>query len=340
MLTSSRNANARTILYPDSNEDDMKSGVLALVDPNGASTSSNVMDSENDLGSSSRAVPSTTGESPNRNQEPPTASPPPPPPPPTPRQDWKKVQREREKRERDERERIKALIRHDHSERRHAEELRKMSTGSQKQPAVSPAPPAQAPPTRIKSSEIRVQVRTFDGGSLRSSFSRYATIAGQIRPWIDSVAESDMPYTLKLILTPMPNRTIEAAEEDVALADLEITASCTLVMVPVRHFTESYGPSVSGTIGSAVTGTFGYLTGSIYSLASGIGTVIGYPAQPPTQPSTGIDEGDPKRSERHSIRVRTLADQRQESRSNDQQFYNGNQLNFQPRKDNEEGKDS
>ncbi len=88
------------------------------------------------------------------------------------------------------------------------------------------------------SSEVRIQVRTFEGSTLRSSFPRTATIATHVRPWIDSNAEHKTPYNLKIILTPLPTRTVEAAEEEKSLDDLDIIGSCTLVMVPVKGFVE------------------------------------------------------------------------------------------------------
>jgi UBX domain len=253
---------------------------------------------------------------------------------PTSRQDWTRTQRERERQLREERERIRAQIKHDHAERRRLEELRR-------QPAIDltshdSKSPTKSPTKRPGISEIRVQVRTFDGSTLRSTFAKNATVTGQIRPWIDRAAGQSTPYSLKIVLTPLPNRTIEAAEEAKSLEDLDIINSCTLVMVPVRGFVESYAPPGSGIIGSAVSGGYNLLSGSVGAVFGGVRSVLGFgqvTAETPT-PSAPVEALS--RPPTGQVRVRTLADQRMDAQSKDHQFYNGNQLNFEPRKDEED----
>ncbi len=254
----------------------------------------------------------------------------------TPQQDWTRMQRERQRQQLEERERIKAQIKHDHAERRRLEELRR-------QPAFDPTAhdadhPAESTSRRLKSSEIRIQVRTFEGSTLRSTFPRNATISTQVRPWIDSTAEQTTPYNLKIILVPRPNHTIEAAEEEKSLDDLDIIGSCTLVMVPVKGFVESYAPSGSGIIGSAVSGGYNLFSGSVGAVFGGVRTVLGFgqvasEPQAPSEPEAASSNPPPGQ-----VRVRTLADQRIEAQTKAHQFYNGNQLNFEPRKDDEDSK--
>ena len=254
-----------------------------------------------------------------------------------PQQDWTARQRERERQQREERERIKAQIRHDHAERRRLEELRR-------QPAVDLTyhdanNPAVSNARRLNSSEVRIQVRTFEGSILRSSFPRTATIVTHVRPWIDSTAQQITPYNLKIILTPLPTRTIEAAEEEKSLDDLDIAGSCTLVMVPVKGFVESYAPPGSGIIGSTVSGGYSLLSESIGAVIGGVRSVLGFgQVTAEQQPAPSSSEETVSRPSSGEVRVRTLADQRDGAHKKNQQFYNGNHLNFIPREDTEDDK--
>lgn len=253
------------------------------------------------------------------------------------RQNWRGVQRERERQQQVERERIKAQIQHDHAERRRLNELRR-------QPAIDLTAHdagnlAESSSRRPTSSEVRIQVRTFEGSTIRSAFGKTATISSQVRPWIDSTTQQSNPYNLKIILAPQPNRTIEAAEEEKSLEDLDLVGSCTLVMVPVKGLVESYGPSGSGMIGSAVSGGYNLLSGSIGAVLGGVQSVLGFGQVSSEVPVQAAPEGRSTSPPTGQVRVRTLADQRIEAQKKDQQFYNGNQLNFESRKDKEDGKE-
>lgn len=249
----------------------------------------------------------------------------------TPQQNWARMQRERERRQREERERIKAQIRHDHAERRRGEEIRRQSGDDPTINDHSTKKPSS-------SSEVRIQVRTFDGSTFRSTFPKGATIGDQIRPWIDSSIEQTAPYTLKIILTPRPNKTIEAAEEGKSLEDLEIVGSCTLVMNPVKEYVESYAPTGSDTVGSAVSGGYNLLSSSVGAVFGGVRSMLGLGQTITPQGPLSAPQGPSSRPASGQVRVRTLADQRIEAQKEDQQFYNGNQLNFEPRKDDDTDK--
>jgi UBX domain len=246
-----------------------------------------------------------------------------PPVKPTTQQDWIRKQRERERKQREERERIKAQIRHDHELRR--------------QPAVEPTIRNVSKVARLTTrwpspSKIRVQVRTFEGSTLRSTFPKSATVAREIRPWIDSTVQQGTPYNLKIVLTPQPNHTIETAEEAKSLEDLDIIGSCTLVMAPVKKFVNSNGPPGPGLVGSAILGGYNSLSGSLGAVFNGVRSVLGFGQNMVEHqiPST-TEEASPA-TPKGQVRIRTLADQRIDLQK-DQQFYNGNQLNFVPRSD-------
>jgi hypothetical protein len=243
--------------------------------------------------------------------------------------DYIKMQKEREQKAKDERERIKQQIKADRDERRRLDQLRKQQEvasepGTQSNPAAKPK----------SSHQIRVQVRTFDGSTLRQSFEPSSTIAKEIRPWVDEASKQTAPYNLKLILTPMPNKNIEAGEEEQSLPDLGVKGSCTLVMVPVQGYVESYtGSGPANLVISAVSGGYNLLSGTAGALFGGVRSVLGYGRTGEEVPQTA----NPTTPEASQVRVRSLADQRAEAAKRDQQFYNGNSTNFQPRKD--EGKD-
>ena len=254
------------------------------------------------------------------------------------RADYVKMQKEREQKQRDERERIKHQIKNDREERRRREELRK-----QPQHVVDGTASTSAASGIPNSRDIRVQVRTFDGSTLRQTFAPSANITSDIRPWIDSTAAQLLPYNLKLILTPLPNRNIEAAEEEQSLVDLGIQGSCTLVMVPVKGYVESYtGSTAGGLLGTAVSGGYNVVAGTAGAVLGGVRSLLGWDgqessAEPAAGSIVGATQEEPGQSN-PNVRVRTLADQRLEAaKKKDHQFYNGNQLNFEPRKD--EGKD-
>ena len=251
------------------------------------------------------------------------------------RSEYIQMRREREQSQRDERERIQAHIKADREERRHRDQVQKMNDAGMASTNSSTS-------TKQKTSDIRLQVRTFDGSTLRKTFPQTATLAGEVRPWIDESSDTNMPYNLKLILTPLPNKNIEAAEEEQSLPDLGIRGSCTLVMVPVKGYVESYtGSTAGGLVGSAVSGGYNLVTGTAGAVFGGVRSMLGY-GQPQAESSSEASPSDPSanasKNAQGSMRVRTLADQRAEERGKDHQFYNGNALNFQPNKDDDENK--
>jgi hypothetical protein len=275
------------------------------------------------------------------------------------RADYIRMQREREQAARNERERIKAQIKADREERRRLDDLRKQN----QQPLSSdPEDPTASKYARAGSSirsggtQLRVQVRTLDGTTMRNTFPASSSISTHVRPWIDSATPTTTPYNLKLILTPLPNRTIEAGEEETPLSDLNVVGSATFVMVPVRGYVESYSSGrtgllgqngVLGGVGGMVSGGYNLVSGTAGWALGGVKSLLGYGDQGEANGQTlgssstsrdtaaGSDGPGPAKS----VRIRTLADQRAEEAKKDQQFYNGNQLNFEPKKDDEGKKD-
>ncbi|KAK5085264.1 hypothetical protein LTR05_004545 [Lithohypha guttulata] len=267
-----------------------------------------------------------------------------------------------------ERARIKAQIEADKRTRREADrKARDEAEALRRRTELHELRKANSTTSNPQATDVRIQVRLFDGGTIRSSFASENTIALHVRPWIEEQTKKNgsgvagRPYDLKLILTPLPNRSIEAGEEDTPLSDIEgIQGSATLVMVPVKTYVDSYGNTAGngGLVGSAigaaqsVVGTGIGIVGSAAGiLVGGLGRLMGAGVTP--QPTSNTQAQDTDASSRPSqgetaardvrnVRVRTLADQRrdeeEEAKKRGTNLYNGMGLNVQPRGDDNEHK--
>ncbi|KAJ6115020.1 hypothetical protein N7486_000798 [Penicillium sp. IBT 16267x] len=195
------------------------------------------------------------------------------------------------------------------------------------QPSVPRGPPSQ----------YRLQVRLFDGSSVRSSFSPTQTIRSDVRPWLDGqMGIEQRPYNLKHILTPLPSRTLSVSEESQSLQDLGLGSTANLVMVPVSSYTDAYSTAGSSLPVRGISAVYNVVS-SVASTATGlVGSFIGYgptaPAangsgSPPA--STSASSENTQRPRNTGLNIRTLRDQQNDRK--DSQLYNGNQLNFEPR---------
>lgn len=258
---------------------------------------------------------------------------------------YRDEQRHLEEQRRAERERIKNQIAEDRRTRREAEAA---LAREQQQSKLTELRKNNSTTSDPKATDIRIQVRKFDGSTVRTSFACDATIAGDVRDWIDRTSESVVPYDLKLILSPAPNRTIEAAEEGEALGDIDgIKNSATLVMVPVKTYVNSYtnngGTGILSTIATAPVSLVSGLLGGAYNLAStslaGFWSsqrpVVGDPAQRQTNQTAETGH-----REQGQTRVRTMADHNQDhnhragqNESGYQRYYTGGGQNvIEPKK--------
>lgn len=238
-----------------------------------------------------------------------------------------KLQRE-QREQREERERIRNQIRKDQEARkqRAAEEKTKSSAASSAGGARAKQQPLQ----------YRLQIRLFDGSSVRNSFPPSATIRKDVRPWLESQrSDGAEPYNLKHILTPLPNRTISVSEEERTLEELELGPTASLVMVPVPSYIEAYAPTgvVNSLPGRVVSSGYGLVSGVVGGVAGMVGGFLGYgsasnqantttsnsnsqqSATTPTASTTRTRSGG-------GINIRTIHDQRNERDQNE--FYNGN----------------
>ncbi|KAI9754444.1 MAG: hypothetical protein M4579_004712 [Chaenotheca gracillima] len=272
-------------------------------------------------------------------------------------------QRKRVQDARSERERILRRVEADKAERRHrAESERLLRQGATPSQTTAPEP-AKRPKKTGTSPTCALQVRLLSGATLRKHFpdSHGATLRQDVRPWIDtSRTDGDDPYTFKQIMTPLPNRTIEITEEDQSLAELGLTPNATLVLFPLPR-----GGRIAGAYDGAAAdqGWLGWGFGMGYRAAAGVagtvGGVLGINAggaqgdgsqgagsERTAATARNIGSGAGVANTEPDTRIRTLHDQRLGSASDesgrrsakdrDHELYNGNQLNFEPRKDDDE----
>ncbi|EGE09558.1 UBX domain-containing protein [Trichophyton equinum CBS 127.97] len=243
--------------------------------------------------------------------------------------EWKGKQKRRHQQESEERERVLERIRRDNEERK-AKAERQRAAAAEKHEASRTTPPA--------SQKYRLQVRLFDGSSIRNTFSPNQTIGTAVRSWLDRErSDGDAPYTLKHILTPLENKTISLSEEDQSLQELGVGPTATLVMVPIRTYTDAYSDSGASLPYRVLSGGYNLVAGTVNAVAGVVGSALGIGQNPAAvgrgaSTQTEATEETSTTSSRMSTRnrVRTLHDAN--SGENDHQFYNGNQLNFEPRK--------
>ncbi|KAK2841679.1 hypothetical protein FQN49_006013 [Arthroderma sp. PD_2] len=246
--------------------------------------------------------------------------------------DWRGKQRKRHQQEREERERVLDRIRRDNAERKANAERQKAAAAVQNESSRKPP---------LSTQKYRLQVRLFDGSSIRNTFSPDQTIGADVRSWLDTKrSDGDTPYTLKHILTPLENKTISLSEEDHSLQELGVGPTATLVMVPIKTYTEAYSATDTPLPYRVISGGYNLVAGTVGAVAGMVGSALGIGQNPAavgrgasTPATTAAEESARSRPGRRGStrnKIRTLHDANSEK--DDQQFYNGNQLNFEPRK--------
>ncbi|OTA56842.1 hypothetical protein K449DRAFT_154777 [Hypoxylon sp. EC38] len=242
----------------------------------------------------------------------------------------------------EERKRILKRIEDDKRERREREAQEKQARlllsaargdeGSSSQTPAIPLPRRQEGGTH--GDHCNLQVRLFDGSTIRSRFKNDATLAGDVRKWIDEErTDGDAPYTFRVVLSPLPNKAIEPTEETESLLSLGLAPSATLVLVPAKY-SSAYAHADNLIFRSLlyILGIFGAGYGLLTDVLGGIRGMLfgGRSGQSTTEeiPLGDIATG------RAPPRIRGFRNPEDERR--DAQLYNGNSLNFEPRRDDEE----
>jgi hypothetical protein len=266
--------------------------------------------------------------------------------------------RKKKREEADELARVKARIEQDKAARKaaaaaRAAERERERTGASTTPAPQPSPSTRG----SQAQNVHLHVRLFDGKTIRHVFPRTATLQGEVRTWVETEfrnldaadanahpAGSLPPFYFRHLLPPQPARELSAGDEAQHLGDIDLAPSATLVLVPVKGYTQAYAAN-EGVVGAAsglVGGAFGLLSSTVGYVGSALGAVVGFgsgsggdsggaagDAQTAGR-TVGGSEAAPRdgntqqaRAGAEGIRVRTLADQRARE---PQTFYNGNQV--------------
>ncbi|KAH8709850.1 UBX domain-containing protein 7 [Beauveria bassiana] len=174
-----------------------------------------------------------------------------------------------------------------------------------------------------------IQVRLSDGSTLRNKFPATESIK-DIRTWVDKErSDGQGPYFFKQILTPLPNKNIDTTEEDKSLRELGLSPSSTLLLIPIQRFAAAYEAQCPS------QGFFNQMMVLLFGVFTWLQGLIGLGGAAPP-PGEQAPSQQPVNSPAALRNQRVQAFQNPNDRRGDQQLYNGNSLNFEPRPDEDE----
>lgn len=181
------------------------------------------------------------------------------------------------------------------------------------------------------SSECAVQVRLFDGSTIRHRFPVEQSLGIHVRSWIAENTLSEEPYTFKQILTPKPNRSISITEEEQSLYSLNFVPSATLMMLPVQEYTSVYTGEQS-ILFRGFFAAYSVVNSGVRMVIGALGTLLGMDgtsmAGSLSEHTTNVGPAPSLQRNvtdvRSQINVRTLRDQHEDHGNH--QLYNGNQV--------------
>ncbi|GAB7345965.1 hypothetical protein MBLNU457_4188t1 [Dothideomycetes sp. NU457] len=269
------------------------------------------------------------------------------------RQAYVDQQRTRLKEAKQEKERVLKMIEADKAARKERDAQRKLAAQGEATPASGPSTATglgtNSRPSGHVSALCSLQIRLFDGSSIRTKFASDSTLSSAVRTYVTEESQTFQPYNFRLMQVPGPSRTIDISEENQSLQSLGLCPSATLVLVPVKEYTTAYSGTYSNSIMNRSLAMTQSVMGGAYNLVGGmLGRLTGYGAGEAEGPYMGgtADEQEPSNVQgsrmagadsqpqtgpSSGMKIRTLADQRRDDQSSE--LYNGNQLNFEPRKD-------
>ncbi|TKX23775.1 UBX domain-containing protein 1 [Elsinoe australis] len=255
---------------------------------------------------------------------------------------WVEHQRVRQREAQVEREAIRRTIAEDRERRQQRRKVSPTTSASSSNTTKMASSSALS-----LSNSCSLHIRLFDGTSIRTKFSADSTVSTAVRTFVTENSSTDVPYNFRIMDLPKPARTIEISEENQTLRELGLCPNATLVLVPVRDFTDAYlaqGPA--GVLRKGMNLGYNVAYGA-FSVVGGIfSKVTGYPVDPETSegpyiagtgdnPDHLVSRKDEKRpatdaAAKPVTKVNTLADQKDKQPA---EFYNGNQTNVEPRPD-------
>lgn len=265
--------------------------------------------------------------------------------------EYAKLRNERLKKDRDDLAMIRKRVEDDKVERKNREIERKERERALNRDETSIAEFSTAAPgsssmygsskkersTGATSLTCAIQIRLFDGSTIRNRFPSTATLSTDVRQWISehhkNQSEKELPYAFKMVLTPLPNRAIETPEESMSLKELGLVPSTTLVLVPAKGVVDAYGGAagsrgILGWISRLLAAFFG-LFGILFGMITGFfGSIL-----PSSAAQTSSTAGSGNTATRADGKERKKRDENRE-------FYNGNNLSFEPRRDEEDEENS
>lgn len=272
---------------------------------------------------------------------------------------YAQMMRQKRQEAKEERQRILQRIEDDKRARREREAEEKkarllLASADHDAAALSTSAAAGPPiplPTRGGGPTCNLQVRLFDGSTLRGRFPSDQTLGKEVRQWIDEKrTDGTDPYTFRIVLTPLPNKAIKPAEESDMLRDVGLAPSATLILTPVVRVATAYEQG-----GGLLLRGWSYLYALIGMLFSPFALLFrgrNTDSHGASHENIPLDDLDADGSSRQRFRgFRNPEDERR-----DHQLYNGNsvcyhydtfgkrdknvlisrQLNFEPRRDDEE----
>ncbi|KAF1819153.1 uncharacterized protein K489DRAFT_326414 [Dissoconium aciculare CBS 342.82] len=284
------------------------------------------------------------------------------------RRDWLFQQKKRNEEAKREKERVLAQIEADKQNRKARTQAQRDArlppSKSIDDPSQSTTPSSKPTSSPLHTaSQVSLQIRLFDGSSIKSRFPPTATLAADVRQWISStvsttVQPTDTPYTFRQILSPAQPRAIGVSEEHQSLRALDLIPSATLVLVPVSGYADAYGGAAGGGYLGAAWNLASELLGSVAGIVPGLGGLAGPASTAPPPPSDAAAPSSPLGTASAATaasarpKVKTLADQRAEEAAaethartgadhdeenrGETEFYNGNSLGFEGRPRNDD----
>jgi hypothetical protein len=228
------------------------------------------------------------------------------------------MQKQRQLEARAERERILKRVEDDKAERRERELQRKAQPEAEGDPGKVEdlAASTLCPTSKGKTAQCALQIRLFDGSTIRSRFPCTGSLRGDVRPWIDEQLPGDTPYTFKQVLTPLTNKNVSISEEEQSLYSQGLAPSATLILVPVQDYSHAYESGVlSSIMARAVRRGYGMVSSGLGLVSGVFGGLLGGGDGTPTPPN-------PITIANSTIIARTLAGP--DLDRDDEQVYNGN----------------
>lgn len=193
-------------------------------------------------------------------------------------------QRKRQSAAQEERQRVLRLLENDKIERRQKEVKRKQAIAEDHDRAPGPAAkenvPQKSPALRPTGTETAISFRLLDGSSLKAKFPSLSLLGTDVRQWLDANRDDgDHPYSFLQILAPLPNKQLSISDENSSLAELGLSPTATLVLVPAQSYTTAYRGGGTSTETGILSKAYSMFYGAVAAVLG-----VGYPTHTPPAP--------------------------------------------------------